>query len=118
MKRRIIDYVKRINGCINGEIPVDSWEELLEEHLVQTAFFQHERIVHMFIMLFFALFTVGTIVTEVVSGYTPLLIVIALFFVLTIPYIKHYYLLENKCQEMYEQYDKIWQKVKEERNNK
>ncbi len=118
MKKRILAYVKRINGCINGEIPVDSWEELLEEHILQLGWFQHERFVHMFIMLAFAIFTVACIMTEVVTGYTPLLAVIALFLILLIPYIKHYYLMENKCQEMLDQYDAIWAKVKEERRSK
>ena len=115
MKNRIIGYVDRIDKCLSGEIPVESWEELLEEHLIQTGWFQHERIVHMFIMLAFALFTVGTIVTEVVTQYLPLCIVVFMFLILTIPYIKHYFLMENKCQRMLFQYDEIWEKVRQER---
>lgn len=35
-----------------------------------------------------------------------------LFLVLLIPYIGHYYLLENEVQKMYIQYDEIWKRVK------
>lgn len=118
MKNRIINYVERIDKCITGEIEVENWEELLEEHIHQLEWFQHERIVHMFIMLAFAFFTIGSIITEVVTQYMPMFIVIFLFLVLLIPYVKHYFLMENKCQTMLEQYDAIWAKVKEERRNK
>lgn len=45
----------------------------------------------------------------------PLLILALLILVLLIPYIKHYYLLENEVQKMYVQYDRIAQKVYEEK---
>ena len=118
LKQRIIAYTKRIDSCISGETPVENWEELLEEHIHQLEWFQHERIVHMFVMLTFAIMTVATIITELVTEFYPLLAAIFLFMVLLVPYIKHYYLMENKCQEMLKQYDEIWKKVKEERRNK
>ena len=31
--------------------------------------------------------------------------------VLMVPYIKHYFLLENSVQDMYEQYDKMMEKA-------
>ena len=118
MKKRIIAYTKRIDKCISGETPVENWEELLEEHIHQLEWFQHERIVHMFVMLAFAFFAVGTVFTFIITDFMPLLILEFLLMVLLIPYVKHYYLMENKCQDMLKQYDAIWAKVKEERRAK
>jgi hypothetical protein len=40
-----------------------------------------------------------------------LLVLLALFLVLLVPYIMHYYLLENSVQKMYRQYDKLFKIV-------
>lgn len=115
MKKRILAYVKRIDAALNENDPGGTWEELLQEHLTQIAFFQHERLIHLLVTLTFAILAVATILVELISEYTPLLILFALLLVLLVPYIKHYYLLENKTQYMYEQYDEMLKKAKEEK---
>lgn len=112
MKKRILAYRNRIDDCLSGKIQVDDWQALLEEHLVQVSFFQHERLIHLIVTVLFAVMTVGTILVEIVSGYTMLLILFALLLVLLIPYIKHYYLLENEVQKMYVQYDEILKRIR------
>ena len=116
MKKRIIAYKDRIDACLSGEIKVEDGQKLLEEHLVQVSFFQHERLIHLLVTILFAAATIAVMLVEVVTAYTPLLIVFALLLILLVPYIKHYYLLENKTQEMYEQYDAILKKIEEEDN--
>jgi hypothetical protein len=39
------------------------------------------------------------------------LLVVAVFLVLLIPYVRHYYILENEVQKMYGQYDSIVAKM-------
>lgn len=41
------------------------------------------------------------------SSLTMLLVLTLLFLVLLVPYIMHYYTLENEVQKMYTQYDEI-----------
>ena len=118
MKHRTIGYVKKIDGILAGETEVDSWEDLMQDHLIQIGFFQHERLIHLMVTLTFAFLAVGTILVEIAIKFAPLLIIAFLMIVLLVPYIKHYFLLENKTQRMYEQYDKMLLKVKEERKNK
>ena len=36
MKKRIIAYKERIDACLSGEIKVDDWQKLLEEHAIYT----------------------------------------------------------------------------------
>ena len=79
------------------------------------AFFQHERLVHLIVTVTFAVLELLTVCAYVIVGALdstlsfPLLIL-----ALLIPYIKHYYLLENEVQKMYVQYDRIAQKAYEE----
>lgn len=84
------------------------------------AFFQHERLVHLIVTVTFAVLELLTVCAYVIVGALdstlsfPLLILALLILVLLIPYIKHYYLLENEVQKMYVQYDRIAQKAYEE----
>lgn len=49
---------------------------------------------------------------EVGSASGPALLALTvLLLVLLIPYIRHYYILENEVQKMYGQYDKIWERI-------
>lgn len=111
MKKRIIEYRERIDAYLNGDIQVESWERVLDEHLVQIGFFQHERLIHLLVTLTFAILTVGTVLTVIITEYLPLLLLVLTLMVLLVPYIAHYYLLENEVQKMYAQYDKILDKL-------
>ena len=107
LKKRILAYRKRIDACLSGETEVGDWNALLEEHLVQIGFFQHERLIHLIVTVLFAVLAFGAVLTEIITDYLPLLGLFALLLVLLIPYVKHYYLLENEVQKMYVQYDEI-----------
>lgn len=111
MKKRILKYVSRIDSYLSDEIHIDNWQQVMDEHLVQIAFFQHERLIHLIVTVLFALATVGTCLVLVVTSYMPLAILLLLFLILLVPYVKHYYLLENKTQKMYDQYDEILKKL-------
>ena len=119
MKKRILTYRKYIDFLLASDKQSD-WKYIKQEHITQVAFFQHERLVHLIVTVTFAvleLLTVCAYVIVVALDSTlsfPLLILALLILVLLIPYIKHYYLLENEVQKMYVQYDRIAQKVYEE----
>ena len=111
MEKKIINYRKGIDDLLEQE--GKDWKKLLDEHYIQVGFFQHERLVHLIVTMTFALMTIVSIVATVVSGYMWLLPLDVLFMVLLIPYIRHYYILENEVQKMYNQYDRILEKSKE-----
>ena len=121
MKKRILEYRTKIdnilkNDCGDGQNTISEridWEEVIEEHLVQISFFQHERLVHLIVtalvaVLFIICFGIAMI-AEVYRMFIPAI----MLFILLIPYISHYYLLENEVQKMYEQYDKMVRKRNE-----
>ena len=113
MKERILDYRNRIDNLIMSDNSEIKWEEVLEEHLVQIGFFQHERMIHWLVTMLFAILTFISVATYIISGAMYVLALIGILLVLLIPYIMHYYLLENETQKMYDQYDKILKIIRE-----
>lgn len=107
MKKRITEYLKRIDRILNDNPEGFDYQKLLEEHRVQIGFFQHERLIHLLVTLTFAILTVASVLATIITGYIPLAALAALLFILLVPYIGHYYLLENGVQKMYAQYDEI-----------
>lgn len=107
MKNRIVSYRNRIDSLLAHPEQVSDWKALTEEHLLQISFFQHERLVHLIVTVTFAILTVMTAGILIVTSYVPLIMLFALFMVLLVPYIMHYYTLENEVQKMYAQYDRM-----------
>lgn len=91
----------------------------LEEHLVQIGFFQHERLIHLIVTVTFALLEMLAILLNVISDSFFSLMLPIVILILLIPYIRHYYILENEVQKMYVQYDRMLklQRMAESREN-
>ena len=107
MKKSIEEYVKYIDEQLDKKV---DFNKLKEEHLIKISFYQHERLIHLLVTLFYALFMFLTII---LSFYNPLALIIELILIVfLIFYVKHYFLLENHVQYMYKQYDKIVEKIK------
>lgn len=105
MKEALSYYKKRVDEPLTKEEILQEREQLL----VQIQFFQHERLIHLIVTVLFALLTVASIFTTLfVNEYVLLLPILdLLFLVLLIPYIYHYYILENGVQKLYTYYDKL-----------
>lgn len=116
MEKRILAYRKRIDELLKQEDA--NWAKVLEEHLTQVVFFQHERLIHLIVTVLFAVLEIMSILGTVIlaamdKGNIALSIMTILLLVLLIPYIRHYYILENEVQKMYGQYDELLKKVNE-----
>lgn len=115
MKNRILTYRKYIDSLLQSDKDCD-WKYIKQEHLTQVAFFQHERLVHLIVTITFAILELLTVCAYVIVGAIdsalsmPLLVLAIAILILLVPYIKHYYLLENEVQKMYKQYDRICEK--------
>ena len=110
MKQSIKDYIEEIDDKINSEAEFD---KLKEEHLIKIGFYQHERLIHLLVTLFYALF-LGLFI--LLSYYNPLFIfIVIILMIFLICYVKHYFYLENHVQYMYKQYDMILEKI--QKNN-
>ena len=114
--KRIITYRQKIDALLThpDNISPDRWSDILQEHLIQIGFFQHERLVHLIVTVTFAILTLISIVAVLMICNPALYVLTLLLVVLLIPYIMHYYTLENEVQKMYGQYDRILEHIREE----
>lgn len=109
MTKEIKKYLAFILALIEQNDPATDWGAAADELLTRIGFYQHERLVHLLVMLAFALFTAAALaMTFVWPVFIWLLI---LFVILLIPYIWHYYFLENAVQKLYRQYYTIREKA-------
>lgn len=105
-------YLQSYLDFINRRLEEDemSSEELLdlkEEHLRQIAFMQHERFIHLIVTVLFALMMFISLGTYATSGNIMFAVLAILILMPLIPYIMHYYFMENSVQKMYTQYNKM-----------
>ena len=112
MKKRILAYLIFIDNKIAEykKEPPKSVEEIdteISRHLIQISMFQHERLIHLIVTVLFTIITIFTILYNIICQNETVFILIIALFVLLLPYIKHYYLLENGVQKMYMQYDEM-----------
>jgi Flp pilus assembly protein TadB len=116
VKERILNYRNRIDNLIGANSEETDWGAVIDEHLVQIGFFQHERLIHWLVTMLFAILTFMAVGVYLITGAVYVLALIGILLVLLVPYIMHYYLLENETQRMYEQYDKMleYKKKREE----
>lgn len=109
MEKRLKSYLKYMEELLENmtEDTVQNREQLIKEHLIQISFFQHERLIHLIVTVVFALLEMLSLIMVLIAPglFTFLLTVVVL--ILLIPYIRHYYILENGVQKMYEQYDRL-----------
>lgn len=116
MKNRILNYMEYVDKALEKNETGLSYEEILEEHLVQIRFFSHERLIHLLVTILFALLGFGTFFMLVLSFSPELVCLFIAILVLLVPYIMHYYLLENGVQKMYRQYDELLKHVRNKKS--
>ena len=90
--------------------PEERTRKVLAEFEKKISFFQHERLIHLIVTFFFALFLLMEIYAlfTLPFSYAPVCgVLVLLFFVLVVAYVFHYYFLENSVQQMYKMRDEI-----------
>ncbi len=107
MAKQIREYLSYIEDFLAAEH--NSEEKAAEPELLlkRIGFYQHERIVHLLVTLAFAVFFLLALMMFLLKGGAGLLVLTVLFLALLIPYIKHYYFLENSVQKLYIYYYRI-----------
>ncbi len=89
---------------------------LREELLLKISFMQHERFIHLIVTVLFAVLLFMSLIIFFVSQITGFLIVCLLMLALLIPYISHYFFLENGVQKLYTVYDSLNTKINNNTN--
>jgi Ca2+/Na+ antiporter len=116
----MVDYLKGhekfVKEALDKKEDFD-WDWLRDYHKTQIEYMQHERLIHLMVTLAFALFFIVTILFAV-SFEKPVILLVSLFvLVLLVPYIAHYFKLENGVQRWYELYKNIDENCRRKKSN-
>ena len=106
MKEYLYDYIEMIDKLLNDNRKVSN--EIIEDHLIKISFFQHERIIHLLVTIFYVImFLMFSILGFL---YWIFFIIAFILLIFSICYIIHYFNLENGVQYLYKQYDRMIEK--------
>jgi len=98
-------YLERHEAFVRGQLAsaggAADWAGLARFHRAQVEYLQHERLVHLLVTLFFGLCTLLTLLFLVLHPQVPVGVLLVLLLLLLVPYVVHYYKLENGVQRWY-----------------
>ena len=106
MKNYMKEHISNIDNIIK-EGKVKNLDSIIEDHLIKIKFFQHERLIHFLVTMLFAIMFLMVFLFSLNNMSIGIFLLDLLLLALLVPYIFHYYYLENSVQYMYEQYDKL-----------
>ena len=105
MKKYLYDYIQEIDTLMENKKVT---ETIVENHLIKIQFFQHERMIHLLVTLYYGImFLLFSALGLLHVMFCFIAIVLFIFFVC---YVIHYFRLEFGVQYLYKQYDKMIQK--------
>ena len=110
MKKYISEYITRLEAFIKNDMEKASDEKLLSmisEFDSMLSRFQHERLIHLLVTILFALMEIMSVIAMMVDGKPAEMILCGMFLILLIPYVMHYYFLENSVQKLYHMGDRM-----------
>ena len=108
MKIYLTNYINEINDLLDSNKRIT--DDTIQKHLIKINFFQHERLIHLLVTLFFAFLAIVFLILGFV--YYMFFIISFILLVFLMFYVVHYFRLENGVQYMYKQYDKMLEKNK------
>ncbi len=107
MTKQIKEYLAYIAVFFENEHSQEEYDTEKQLLLKRIELYQHERLIHLLVTLAFAVFFMISLFMCLVTKEIGVVILSALFLVLLVPYIKHYYFLENSVQTLYKYYYKL-----------
>lgn len=107
MKKALNDYIIDVEKKTESSRQT---KDLANEILTEITFFQHERLVHLIVTFFTGIGTILFLLGFLYFENFFLLVLFLLTLLLFIPYIFHYYFLENGVQKLYNLYRKASKK--------
>lgn len=108
MKEYLSNYIKEVESKLDKKITKND----IEEHLIKIKFFSHERLIHLIVTMFFALFSIIFFYISLSMESSLFMILTLILMVVLVFYIFHYFFLENNVQYLYKLYDKMNEKIK------
>ena len=110
MKEYMNSYINEVTDFMNSRMEAadaDTVSTLLCEFETKISYFQHERLIHLIVTVLFALMEIASIYVAAVTLNLVSEILSIMFLILLVPYVLHYYFLENSVQHMYHMRDDL-----------
>ncbi len=116
MLNYMLEHEAAVIAVLSTKEPAEGQlDQLLREHDLKLAWFQHERLVHLLIMILSILLFLIMFCLLLILDIPLLFVLVLLLGVLSAAYIFHYFQLENTVQRGYLLRDKISQRIRTQR---
>ena len=107
MGNKLKAYIKDLQILLEEESEIENIPLLKKELLVEIGFWQHERLIHLLVTILFALLTMSVFVLILFYHTIGVLLLLLAMLSLLVPYIRHYFILENGVQTLYVFYEEL-----------
>ena len=107
MGKKLKAYIISIQTLLESGEDIQNIQALKDELLTEISFWQHERLIHLLVTILFALLTMAVFMVLLFYRELSMLILLVALLSLMIPYIRHYYILENDVQTLYTFYEEL-----------
>lgn len=107
MGKKLKSYILFIESLIQNPSEIKDFEALKKELILEIGFWQHERLIHLLVTILFSILLMSMIIVTFFYASITSMVLLVLLLCLEVPYIRHYYLLENGTQKLYSLYEEI-----------
>lgn len=107
MGKKLKGYILSLRKLLASDKKIENIEALKKELLTEITFWQHERLIHLLVTILFALLTMSVLIVIMFYHSIAVLVLFFALLVLLVPYIRHYYILENGVQTLYVIYEQL-----------
>lgn len=107
MGKKLKEYIHSFQVLLESGQEIENIAAIKKELLTEIRFWQHERFVHLIVTVLFALLTMMIVVALFFYKSIFVLVLLGMLLVLLVPYIRHYYILENGVQTLYTFYEEL-----------
>lgn len=112
MGKKLKLYILSFQKLLESGDDIQNIDTLKAELLIEIGFWQHERLIHLLVTILFAILTMTVFMVLLFYRELSMLILLTALLALMIPYIRHYYILENGVQTLYTFYEELTKRQK------
>lgn len=107
MGQKLKLYIISLQKLLESGEEIQDIGALKAELLTEITFWQHERLIHLLVTILFAILTMAVFMVLLFYRELSMLTLLTALLCLMIPYIRHYYILENGVQTLYTFYEEL-----------
>lgn len=107
MHKYLQAHIRMIEGLLAKKKKGTDWVAVRNLHRTRIDFFQHERLIHLIVTLFFGLINLLTTFAASSMEIIGVVFLMPILLIMLVVYVWHYFQLENGVQKLYRLDDEI-----------